>query len=567
MATYDEKRTAYSREPRVIVVISLDTCAESFGVSPCLATGEPCYNTRSTCKYTAAYNRTTKDYKFSMREGPVIGPGIRPYLESYTELPTEIKPEQGVAINSRLTLIFSDDEKDPDIGVDPYVSQRTSVQGSFWKKLLARNPYYPGRTVLVKRGYEGLAEVDYQTVTKGIIDSIKGPTNGQLKMVVKDYLKKADNVDIPATTRGKVADNPLAVGAVTINLDDAAEYEAAGHIRIGDEIIQYAGKSGNQLTGCTRGKFGTVAAQHSFDAQVQQTRVYENMNPWDIIYSILTADVGMAAADIDVTGAEAERDTWLEGWFFTAYISSPMKGGEAIREICEQTISNIWWNHETLKARFKVLAPVTPGQTAKVITDAVNIEEKSTRTEHNEKARVSRAIVYYNKDVLGDDEKPENYSADINIDADKESPDEYGTPADRKIFSRWLTQEIPAHYLANRILMRFRVPPKIFHFRVDSKDADLQVGDLCEVTTNDILDETGNPKTAKYQVLMKHRQGEKVTYKVMAAALDRHYGFVAPASHTNDWDAATPPEKKYAFIGAAVDNTLGANKDPGFYSS
>ena len=45
--------------------------------------------------------------------------------------------------------------------------------------------------------------------------------------------------------------------------------------------------------------------------------------------------------------------------------------------------------------------------------------------------------------------------------------------------------------------------------------------------------------------------------------LINNYGFISPASHTNDWDAASDFEKEYAFIGDA-NNELGTANDPGF---
>lgn len=48
----------------------------------------------------------------------------------------------------------------------------------------------------------------------------------------------------------------------TITVDDVSELPTAGYIQINNEVIQYTGISGNDLTGATRGVDGTTAASH-----------------------------------------------------------------------------------------------------------------------------------------------------------------------------------------------------------------------------------------------------------------------------------------------------------------
>jgi hypothetical protein len=62
----------------------------------------------------------------------------------------------------------------------------------------------------------------------------------------------------------------------TIVLTDASLFPSAGtnHIQIGTEEISYTGKSGNTLTGVTRGVRGTTAASHSNGATVTNSSDY-----------------------------------------------------------------------------------------------------------------------------------------------------------------------------------------------------------------------------------------------------------------------------------------------------
>lgn len=59
-------------------------------------------------------------------------------------------------------------------------------------------------------------------------------------------------------------------GDTVVNLTDASAFKNSGFIVIGNETIQYTGKSGNTLTGVTGGRYGTVAAVHFAEDQVGQ---------------------------------------------------------------------------------------------------------------------------------------------------------------------------------------------------------------------------------------------------------------------------------------------------------
>ena len=548
MPTYEDERSAISRRPQTKVTLTLDYCSRTFGTSPCLATGDKCYNTWSTCTYTSAYDNVNKEYKFSYIDKPLIGHGIRPYLVDYKELPTKIDPTRGIAVNPKLTLTFVDDENDTDIGIDPYVASRSSVQGSFFKKLIARNKYYIGRTVEVEKGFVNVDEANYQTRFKGIIEKVIGPTKGEFKIILKDYLKKADRVEIPAATQGKVADDPLAQGAVTINLDDASDYTTSGYIVIEDEIIKYTGKTGNQLTGCSRGQQSTTDVQHSLDTVVQQVAAWEAQNPWDIIDDIYENYVGIAAADIDVTGAEAERDMWLSGISFTSFITSPTKASELVKEICDQCYSSVWWDQEAQKVKFKVTAPPIPGASVKSLNDTSGLVSKSTDIDHNEETRLSAVVVYYNKNVLGDDKKRSSYLGRyILYDSDKEGTNEYGTRVVKTVWSRWITQEAVARALAGRTLSRFKTPPDIYSFGVELKDDDLKVGDLAQITSKDFQDVTGAEVEKTFQILEKRPRGSnRLNYLGMDTRLTGRHGFIAP-NGTSDY-LVVEGEVVWAFI-------------------
>ena len=58
----------------------------------------------------------------------------------------------------------------------------------------------------------------------------------------------------------------------TFDLVDAAEFPTSGTVGIDEEEITYTGKTGNQLTGCTRGANSTTAAPHARGTVIWEVR-------------------------------------------------------------------------------------------------------------------------------------------------------------------------------------------------------------------------------------------------------------------------------------------------------
>ena len=58
--------------------------------------------------------------------------------------------------------------------------------------------------------------------------------------------------------------------ATTLTVDSTADFEGAGFIRIGNEVLAYTGKTATSFTGLTRGAGGTTAAAHTVDAVITQ---------------------------------------------------------------------------------------------------------------------------------------------------------------------------------------------------------------------------------------------------------------------------------------------------------
>jgi hypothetical protein len=70
----------------------------------------------------------------------------------------------------------------------------------------------------------------------------------------------------------QLTDNPLTIGATTVNVVDTTSFPSVGYISIDAEIIKYTGKGATSFTGCTRAADGSTAASH-----VQNSQVFHNV--------------------------------------------------------------------------------------------------------------------------------------------------------------------------------------------------------------------------------------------------------------------------------------------------
>ena len=129
--TFDASLARISRAPVSLVVLTLDRCANVYGVAPCTGSanpGEECYNTFPTCQDKANFDRATVDYKFYSHDGRLMFSGARPYLKAVKYMPTEIK--KAITVRGRVNFDLLD-EPDGDVGIDPYLANRP-YGANFW---------------------------------------------------------------------------------------------------------------------------------------------------------------------------------------------------------------------------------------------------------------------------------------------------------------------------------------------------------------------------------------------------------------------------------------------------
>jgi hypothetical protein len=582
---------AISRYPVSLVIITLDYCENLFGQEPCKPVGDRiCHNTFNTCRSRAHFKRGARQYRFTSNNEPLpFKTGERPYIDKIGYLPTEIK--ENLPVNGRATVDLID-EPDTDVGIDPYLEQRTGpVQGTFFKKLVARNRNFQGRMLEIYDGFVGLAEKDFKLNFKGKIDNIK-IGHGIVSIEAVDLLKSLAKVEVAAKTnihlRADIDHEHTVFGVSQVDGLDPN----GGYLRIDDEIIRYSeiDQQQSSLTNCDRGQFGTRDTKkekgydnkntHKRGAKIQKCRYYKRQNAFDILLEMLTKDAPLgefvdrqAFEDAKYLYDRRDHRQPFDALQFEALISEPAKLGKLYFEIVDLLDCKSWVSEEG-KITIKRNLPNFPSSKdrpsiAAVITDEANIISHSV--DLNLDSRISRLSIYWDKKPLGKDDDAKSYDRlDIAIDADAEGPNEYGdlaqkkaaeqfndydARAEKKIMTRWLkpgteVTEEERHYaiqaLASLPVILGRDPMPILTLELELKDQNIHTGDHVMVNTRALEWVHGEPFYGTFQVIRRDRKGNRITLKCLQLSRQKVAFFVA--EDYPPYEVATPEQREYGFF-------------------
>jgi hypothetical protein len=548
------------RTPIDLVVLTLDFCTLTFGQGACTATGEPCYNTYGTCKDKEHYDRGTREYKLVTRDAPLPwGTGERPYLVEIDILATEIT--DSLTVKARVTAVF-DDEADTDVGIDPYVGDRSSVQGTFWKKLLARNSgALKGRPFEHYRGVYGEAEGSFIKKFVGTIDKLEIPRPGMTRIQAVDLLMALKDIDIaPAIEAELVTD--ISASITQFTLTDSSDLDAPpACLRIDDEVLYYTAvnTTTHVVSGVTRGYLGTTAAQHSANTRVQKVRHYAG-NPFDILKTqMLETDAGYAAGYIDAD-AFADVKGWPGGEIdFEAYIVETTPLADLFWEIVDLLDCRAWVGEELKITICRGGVANRPDRTYRVWTDAENFIHAERAVDLNAGWRVNEVQVLWDKDLLADiDDVSAYHREDRAVDLEAQGANMDNEVRAKTLYCRWVsagqaseeTLEDFMAALAQRYLRHRREEAPIVSVALDLKDSAVKTGEYAKVTTDAIQNVDGTGLSDEvFQVVSRAVRNRrcKMALKRMP---QKRIAIFAPAGHP-DYADATAAEREYGFFADA----------------
>ena len=565
------------RKPLQIVEIDIDYCSLTYASAPCAAvlgtTGvRKCYNTYFTCQDKANFATSTLTLRFAnnqtgLPKGTIIYPALAGAVSTN---PTEVNlggvgdKLGSLGKRARVTVKLKD-FTDSDIYTDKYRSGRVDgtaqtdeggydpqSRGTFFGKLRRRWPYYIGRALRVKEGYEGDALASMRT-RHYVISEWDGPgINGNVTITAKDILDLADNKKalVPAPSRGKLGsdidDSSLAVFDL-IPAGIGSEYAASGRASIGSEIVTYT-RSSDTITLTGRGVDGSEAQDHDADDAFQQCYRAENATIPAAIADLLQNYAGISASFLPTTKWNAEAGRWIPHWRLNRTIHKPTGLTKVLGEILQLGIL-LWWDDIDQEVNFQVNRPTDIGETVTEVTDAANLIEGSLRNSDLHDKRLSRVLFWHGvRDFTAPNDRGNDFKrVEVAIDEDAESANEYDETRVFEIFNPWLGttgDDQIAQAVSVRLRNRYRDPPRQLQFDIDVKDeAALRTAALISLRTRALQDETGNvlPVQAQVSSVEEIEPGHKLRIKAQEWDFNKRYCFITEAGRS-DYGASTAAE-------------------------
>lgn len=503
-----------ARKALQFIEIDVDYCSLSYGVAPCTAaiptTGTiKCFNTIATCQDSANFTNVPVTLRFAEASDyrPLDIDAI-PTIAGVSFSPARINP--GVDLGERATLRVSFKDQphsDTGPGFDKYHATRgydPYRQGSFWGKFRARQPYLRGRAL---RWYQGYADQDLadMEVRSFIIESFDGPgVDGIYTLNAIDPLKMldGDRAQAPVVSSGRLSADLLAA-TTSATLVPAgignSEYAASGYLALGgNELVSFT-RVGDALT-IVRGQLNTTAVDHKGADRVQEVLRYVSADPADIIYDLMVNYAGVPSSYIPLTEWQAETAAFLRREY-TATIAEPVGVAQLVAELMRDCGLSIWWDDLAAQMRLRVLRALP--DTGVSFDDGTVLAGTFSRKEQPNK-RISQFWTFYGQvNALKQLDSTENYrSVAATVDTTNET--NYGSPAIKKVFSRWIAQGgLTAAQRVNDLQIgQYGTPPRLFSFSVmrDASDAP-RLGNAYSLSWRTEQDATGADQVVPVQVV------------------------------------------------------------------
>jgi hypothetical protein len=570
-----------AREPITIIEIDLPLCSRVYGTAPCTAAlsadmPNKCFNTRATCQDTANYNGVdTQTLRLSKNQsGLPKGQTIFPALQSVSTRAAEINLSgidprtMALGKRARVTVNLLDFTYS-DTFTDPYQSQRVSGaaqnsgvgydpkdRGTFFGKLAARQPYYIGKALRVKRGYVG-DTVASMSAANYVITAWDGPdAKGNVQISAADVLDLADNAKAvaPAASNGKLLANmtdiAMAFTLTPTGIGDA-EYPASGTICIGRETMTFT-RVADAVTIVARATLGTIAEAHSANDVAQVCLTYTDARPCDVIEDLLQTYAGVPSSYIATATWQAENDRWLGSIRMNTTITKPTGVATLVGEICQHGVL-VWWDETAQQIRFKANRPLDIGETAYTLTDDANLITGSNDVGRGDDLRITALYFWHGMiDPTDDPGSDRNYTRLV---ISTVTEDLYQQDSIKTIVSRWFGQsgdDAAATSIANHLKNRYQTTPIILTGSLDVKDkAGLALGGIVNVTSRLLQDATGRSNETQMQISYLEEKDDRLMFKAESSYFTGRYGLVTESGRANFAGSTAAERAKGTYIVSA----------------
>lgn len=521
--------------PIQIVELRQPRCALRFGIGACPATGTPkCYNTWGTCPTAltkAAFDPTGRIRwrfvqnrpglfaigDFSDPDDPATNAIAVPQLTvSTTKAEVNIggllDGKAPFGVHATVSVSMRDVVWNDHVG-DFYLGDRVDLpKRMFWACWTARNAFYGGMEIVVYDGYEGEA-LSAMRQRLYVLDNVDGPDasgNVTLKGISPLIQAEGKKAKFPPAMDVKLVSAITAVQTTVqvvtndeTNLSRDFGIGGTKGVIIGSEIMLYTGYTVvtpgiYDLTGVSRGALGTVAATASAEARVQRIGWFKDVPTWECGQHLLTDHTLLKPALIDASWAE-EGGTYLATFRSNTVITAPTDVEALVGEIAQQGMFFLWWDEYAQKIKMQAVRP--PKGAVRRIDTTSNILAGSAELRREPESLLTRVFVYYQPKDPTKTDKANYRVVDGTIESLNEAEHAAGGPSTLEITARWVGSSAHAQVLIARILSRYRDVPRFLTIRVSAKDRDITVGDVCDVTTREIVDTEGRFRSERWQTI------------------------------------------------------------------
>ncbi len=514
------------RTPCLVVEVDLDWI-DGTSASPVAATNPDdslCYRTpATTAQGDLPVTFKTRRWMTSTQR-PIPELGAIPCLNTATIAAEEVRVGRGVGFFGQATIDlidFVDDDRREDPFYDD--ASRDAVDhsaGTYFGKLMARNPWWTGRKLRVIEGWatDGVWHAADAITHHYLIRDVQGPSDGRLRITAAGPLQLLNLADLeaPAPSQGVLEldiDETVAVARIADPVI-AEDYPGTGLIRIGDEVLLYA-RTGQDLA-LTRHRLGTVADQHSAGDSIQLCLQYTDTPLVDIIADLLTTYGHVDPALLALDEWAQEQARWLTLYILGGVVSQPTKVMDVVQELLEASACVLWWDDARGQVRIRAQRPSVAS--SGVWGDRFHLlgppAVKRDMTE-----RVSRTDVLIDMRSAAKDAKDSStYRFRLLGIAQGEEATQNGDSKVRLIATRWISvaQEALAARASFQITSQLRDGRQTIVVEVAAKDANRQIGDVIDISSKDIVDRTGQPALTRGIVTKREavKYGSRYRYTI-----------------------------------------------------
>jgi hypothetical protein len=299
--------------------------------------------------------------------------------------------------------------------------------------------------------------------------------------------------------------------SLSVDADDTSILTAigasSGYLKIDKEIIGYTGISGNTLTGVSRGLFDTNSDYHKTNSDVCIIVKRSPGNPFTHLLDLLKL---AKIPDTSISSRfAAYRDAYSGISFSLLEVLKDMKLGDIFFNLVNSLDCYSWVNEAgEIDIKYKSDLTVT-----RKINDSDTIIKNSVSVDLNDEARLTRLLIYYERDVIDEAlDEPQAYARGMqskDIDLEKTA---FKDIIDKEMFFAWVNYAgndpaaVDAYMedITEAKINRVKTAPVRFDLSVEIKDMDLKTADIVELMTDEIQDIYGVPiADVKYQIMKR----------------------------------------------------------------